>query len=77
MTCGGPTVAGSLALVDGAGLTDVLVGRVKPADVIQSHPDVPGLRVLASGAIPPNPSELLGSNAMRVADPRAGRPTRW
>jgi capsular exopolysaccharide synthesis family protein len=61
-----PTVAGSLALVDGAGLTDVLVGRVKPADVIQDHPDVPGLRVLASGAIPPNPSELLGSNAMRT-----------
>jgi capsular exopolysaccharide synthesis family protein len=60
-----PTVADSLAMVDGAGLTDVLVGRVKPADVIQDHPDVPGLRVLASGAIPPNPSELLGSNAMR------------
>ena len=60
-----PTVADSLAMVDGAGLTDVLVGRVEPADVIQDHPDVPGLRVLASGAIPPNPSELLGSNAMR------------
>jgi Mrp family chromosome partitioning ATPase len=27
---------------------------------------VPGLRVLASGAIPPNPSELLGSQAMRT-----------
>jgi capsular exopolysaccharide synthesis family protein len=60
-----PTVADSLAMVDGAGLTDVLVGRVKPADVIQDHPDVPGLRVLASGAIPPNPSELLGSERMR------------
>jgi capsular exopolysaccharide synthesis family protein len=60
-----PTVADSLAMVDGAGLTDVLVGRVKPADVIQDHPEVPGLRVLASGAIPPNPSELLGSNMMR------------
>jgi capsular exopolysaccharide synthesis family protein len=61
-----PTVADSLAMVDGAGLTDVLVGRVQPAEVIQDHPDVPGLRVLASGAIPPNPSELLGSNAMRL-----------
>lgn len=60
-----PTVASSLSMVDGAGLTDVLVGRVAPAEVIQDHPDVPGLRVLASGAIPPNPSELLGSNAMR------------
>ena len=60
-----PTVADSLAIVDGAGLTDILVGRVKPDEVIQNHPDVPGLRVLASGAIPPNPSELLGSQAMR------------
>jgi capsular exopolysaccharide synthesis family protein len=60
-----PTVADSLAMVDGAGLTDVLVGRVQPAEVIQDHPDVPGLRVLASGAIPPNPSELLGSRAMK------------
>jgi capsular exopolysaccharide synthesis family protein len=61
-----PTVADSLAIVDGAGLTDVLVGRVTPGEVIQDHPDVPGLRVLASGAIPPNPSELLGSKAMQT-----------
>ena len=61
-----PTVAHSLSMVDGAGLTDVLVGRVTAAEVMQDHPDVPGLRVLASGAIPPNPSELLGSQAMRT-----------
>ena len=61
-----PSVADSLALVDGAGLTDVLVGRVTSAEVLQDHPDVPGLRVLASGAIPPNPSELLGSKAMQT-----------
>jgi capsular exopolysaccharide synthesis family protein len=60
-----PTVADSLALVDGTGLTDVLVGRVTASEVMQDHPDVPGLRVLASGAIPPNPSELLGSQTMR------------
>jgi capsular exopolysaccharide synthesis family protein len=61
-----PTVADSLAVVDGAGLTDVLVGRVTPEQVMQDHPDVPGLRILASGAIPPNPSELLGSKAMQT-----------
>jgi capsular exopolysaccharide synthesis family protein len=61
-----PTVANSLALVDGAGLTDVLVGRVTSSEVLQDHPEVPGLRVLASGAIPPNPSELLGSKAMQT-----------
>jgi len=61
-----PTVADSLGMVDGAGLTDVLVRRVTAAEVMQDHPDVPGLRVLASGAIPPNPSELLGSQTMRT-----------
>ena len=60
-----PTVADSLAIIDGAGLTDILVGRVRSEEVVQDHPDVPGLRVLASGAIPPNPSELLGSQAMK------------
>jgi tyrosine-protein kinase len=65
-----PTVADSLAMVDGAGLTDVLVGRVTAAEVMQDHPEVPGLQILASGAIPPNPSELLGSQTMRqlIAD---------
>ena len=60
-----PTVARALGVVDDVGLTDVLVGRINVAEVLQSHPDVPGLRVLASGAIPPNPSELLGSQAMK------------
>ena len=41
-------------------------GGVTPGEVMQEHPDVPGLRVLASGAIPPNPSELLGSKAMQT-----------
>jgi capsular exopolysaccharide synthesis family protein len=61
-----PTVARALGVVDDVGLTDVLVGRVNVAEVLQSHPDVPGLRVLGSGPIPPNPSELLGSQAMRT-----------
>jgi len=61
-----PTVAKALGMVDDVGLTDVLVGRINVAEVLQSHPDVPGLRVLASGPIPPNPSELLGSQAMHA-----------
>ncbi|MGH3330120.1 MAG: polysaccharide biosynthesis tyrosine autokinase [Nocardioidaceae bacterium] len=60
-----PSVADSLGLVEGAGLTDVLVGRVGVDDVLQSHPGYPSLSVLAAGGIPPNPSELLGSQAMR------------
>jgi capsular exopolysaccharide synthesis family protein len=60
-----PTVAESFGLVEGAGLTDVLVGRVDMKDVTQQHPDYANLRVLAAGGTPPNPSELLGTQAMR------------
>ncbi|WFR68138.1 CpsD/CapB family tyrosine-protein kinase [Curtobacterium flaccumfaciens] len=51
--------------VDGsAGLTDVLIGRASLEDV--AHPWGRGnMVVLPSGAIPPNPSELLGSLAMQ------------
>jgi len=51
--------------VEGAvGLTNLLIGQVKPADVIQrwgrKHLDL-----LPAGQVPPNPSELLGSEAMK------------
>lgn len=52
-----------LDLERAAGLTNVLIGEVAAEDVIQEWGDS-GLRVLTSGPIPPNPSELLGSTAM-------------
>ncbi|WP_052336387.1 polysaccharide biosynthesis tyrosine autokinase [Nocardioides alkalitolerans] len=61
-----PVVATTLGLVEGAGLTDVLIGRVDLDDVLQEHPDVPNLSVLAAGGVPPNPSEMLGSQTMRA-----------
>ena len=61
-----PSVATSLGLVEGAGLTDVLIGRAGIDDVLQTYDAVPNLSVLAAGGIPPNPSELLGSQAMRT-----------
>jgi capsular exopolysaccharide synthesis family protein len=61
-----PTVAENLGLVEGAGLTDVLIGRAEVEDVLQQHADFPELAVLAAGSVPPNPSELLGSQAMRA-----------
>jgi capsular exopolysaccharide synthesis family protein len=60
-----PVVAESFGLVEGAGLTDVLIGRVDFVDVAQQVAMLPNLYVLAAGGIPPNPSELLGSKAMR------------
>jgi capsular exopolysaccharide synthesis family protein len=51
--------------VEGAvGLTNLLIGQVKPNDVVQrwgrKHLDL-----LPAGQVPPNPSELLGSEAMK------------
>jgi capsular exopolysaccharide synthesis family protein len=58
-----PKLAEYLGLESGAGLTDVLVGRAQPNDVIQRWGDT-NLYVLPAGKVPPNPSELLGSQAM-------------
>ncbi|MDU0348880.1 polysaccharide biosynthesis tyrosine autokinase [Actinomyces sp. MRS3W] len=53
--------------VDGAvGLTQVLAGDVSIADVARAIPDQPHLRVIPAGRIPPNPSELLGSQRMKA-----------
>ncbi len=54
------------------GLTDVLVGNTQLANAVQAT-EVPNLFVLTSGHLPPNPSELLGSPAMRqvVAEAKA------
>lgn len=58
-----PKVSEYLRLEPTVGLTTVLVGRVELKDALQptSHPN---LTVLASGATPPNPAELLKSKAM-------------
>lgn len=61
-----PMVANSLQVDSGVGLTDVLVGRVELADAVQQSAKDPHLFVLPAGRIPPNPSELLGSEAMRT-----------
>ncbi len=58
-----PRVADYMAIEGGVGLTDVLIGRVDVADVLQKW-GTNSLYVLPSGAVPPNPSELLGSDAM-------------
>ena len=60
-----PTVATWFGLVEGVGLTDVLAGRIPVEDALQTPAEHPNLRVLGAGAVPPNPSELLGSQVMR------------
>ena len=58
-----PTLHNKFGLDNKIGLSEVLNNRVELKDVIQktSYTD---LDILASGAIPPNPSELIQSDAM-------------
>lgn len=58
-----PSVHGILGLEGSAGLTTVLIGQAELAEVTQPG-GIDGLDVITAGAIPPNPSELLGSPAM-------------
>ena len=58
-----PKVAEYLGLEGAVGLSDLLIGRADLQDVVQRW-GRNSLYVLPAGAIPPNPSELLGSKAM-------------
>ena len=50
--------------LDGSvGLTQVLAGDVSIDDAIQNS-ELPNLKILSAGRIPPNPSELVGSQRM-------------
>lgn len=60
-----PVVADFFGLAGGGGLTDILSGQAELDDVLQVYGPVPSLAVLGAGRIPPNPSELLGSLAMK------------
>jgi capsular exopolysaccharide synthesis family protein len=53
-----------LDLIGSVGFSTVLAGRALLHEVLQKT-NVPGLTVLTSGAIPPNPNELLGSLATK------------
>lgn len=46
------------------GLTSVLLGESSLSSALQRVPDVEGLWLLASGALPPNPADLLSSPRM-------------
>lgn len=55
-----PMLHNYLDLVGSVGFSTVLSGRASLSEALQKT-SFPGLTVLTSGAVPPNPSELLGS----------------
>ncbi len=59
-----PRMADYLGIEGAVGLTSVLVGRADLAGAIQGWGPNGALKVLPSGPVPPNPSELLGSQGM-------------
>jgi len=58
-----PSVADLFGIEGGVGLSDVLIGRVRLQDAVQVW-GLKNLALLPAGTVPPNPSELLGSQAM-------------
>ena len=58
-----PSIARVLGIEGAVGLTTVLIGNASIDDVVQEYGST-SLDVITSGEIPPNPSELLGSQRM-------------
>lgn len=46
------------------GLSDVITGKLRIDDVLKTYDHVENLSIITCGTIPPNPSELLGSERM-------------
>ncbi|MFD1020163.1 CpsD/CapB family tyrosine-protein kinase [Thalassobacillus hwangdonensis] len=59
-----PTLHYTFRLDNSLGLSSVLIGE-RSLEQVARESDVPGLDLIPSGPIPPNPSELLSSKAMK------------
>ncbi len=59
-----PTMHEKAKVSQQPGLTNVLVGHTSLEDALKET-NIPGLRVLPAGPLPPNPAELLNSQAMK------------
>ena len=59
-----PNIARQLDLKQNPGLSNILAGLCEPADATVASGVIDNLKVIAAGDIPPNPSELLGSDQM-------------
>lgn len=60
-----PRLHNYFGLENTKGLTNYLSGDRNTENLIKSCRDLPRLKVITSGPIPPNPAELLSSNEMR------------
>ncbi len=60
-----PRLHSHFGLENTLGLTNYLSGDKNTENLIRTYKDLPRLKIITSGPIPPNPAELLSSNEMR------------
>src|SRR6185503_5996649 len=60
-----PRLHSHFDLDNSQGLTNYLSGDKNTENLIRTYEDLPRLKIITSGPIPPNPAELLSSNEMR------------
>jgi capsular exopolysaccharide synthesis family protein len=60
-----PRLHNHFGLENSRGITNYLSGDRDLESIVRTYPDIPRLKVITSGPIPPNPAELLSSNEMR------------
>jgi polysaccharide biosynthesis transport protein len=69
-----PRIHNHFGMDNSHGLTNYLSGERDVENMIKTYPDLPRLKVITSGPIPPNPAELLSSNEMKnLLDELRGR----
>lgn len=60
-----PRLHSHFGLQNTHGLTNYLSGEKSTDNLIKTSPQLPRLKIITSGPIPPNPAELLSSNEMK------------
>lgn len=59
-----PSVGTKLNIKNRVGLSDFIIGKANIQEVLNSYKESNYFHIMLSGSVPPNPSELLGSNNM-------------
>ena len=60
-----PRLHSHFGLENASGLTNYLSGDRNTENLLKPFPNMPQLKIVTSGPIPPNPAELLSSNEMK------------
>ena len=59
-----PKIGKQLGIFANTGLSNYLINTATIKDIITPHPTIENLSVITSGAIPPNPAELIGGQKL-------------